>query len=152
MLYKNSDQTTAFTDYVVPPLEAIWDLSEAGRKKKVFSKDDFVYELLLRIPEFIPDDYILESIKRTEEKKFHPLLEQARVKKFKDEKEVLALHIGSYDNEVATFQKIDVFLQHNHLKRATKRHKEIYLSDPKRISEEKRKTILVVSVLENEEI
>lgn len=55
---------------------------------------------------------------------------------------VQALHLGSYDTEAETFQKMESFCQEYGLERLSPTHKEIYLSDPRKVAPEKNKTVL----------
>jgi len=52
------------------------------------------------------------------------------------------LHIGSYDNEPESFAKMNAFAQQNNLSRINAVHREIYLSDARKVQPEKLKTIL----------
>lgn len=45
------------------------------------------------------------------------------------------VHIGPYDDESATFEKLADFLQKEDYERASKEHKEIYMSDPHRANQ-----------------
>lgn len=65
----------------------------------------------------------------------------------KQEKTVgMILHVGSFDDEPASFAKLAQFLDEQGYKRTSKAHKEIYLSDFRKVIEDKRKTILRVSI------
>lgn len=55
---------------------------------------------------------------------------------------VQILHIGSYDNEPESFSKMKDFIEENGLKIKTLVHREIYLSDVRRVEESKLKTVL----------
>ena len=55
------------------------------------------------------------------------------------------MHIGSYDNEPQTVSKMDAFLAENGFANDftdNRLHHEIYISDPNKCAEEKRKTII----------
>jgi len=52
------------------------------------------------------------------------------------------LHIGSYDNERQSFDQMELFAKEQQLTRKSHTHKEIYLSDARRVSPEKLKTVL----------
>lgn len=52
------------------------------------------------------------------------------------------LHIGSYDDEPASFEMMNNFCCENGYKRSFKTHREIYLSDPRKTDISKLKTIL----------
>ena len=50
--------------------------------------------------------------------------------------------MGSYDNEPQSFQKMKEFIEENNLEIKTLRHREIYLSDARKVEPEKLKTVL----------
>ena len=52
------------------------------------------------------------------------------------------LHIGSYDDEPASFTKMVQFAAAHGLRRLETYHREIYLSNANRVEGSKRKTIL----------
>ncbi|BDP56301.1 hypothetical protein OK7_04162 [Enterococcus faecium EnGen0024] len=56
------------------------------------------------------------------------------------------LHVGPYDEEPATFEKLEAFIAKEGYERASKEHKEIYISDPRKSAPEKMKTILRVKI------
>lgn len=51
-------------------------------------------------------------------------------------------NLGSYDNEKETFDIMEKYCGDNGLKRVSKIHKEIYLSDARKVRADKLKTIL----------
>ena len=59
------------------------------------------------------------------------------------------LHIGAYDDEPASFDKMDGFAKENGLERTGNCHREVYLNNANRIEKSKLKTILRYSVLNN---
>ena len=52
------------------------------------------------------------------------------------------LHIGAYDDEPISFQKMDLFAKETNVKRSKNYHREIYLNNENRVSKDKLKTIL----------
>ena len=52
------------------------------------------------------------------------------------------MHIGPYDNEPESFSKMKEFIEDNGLKIKTLVHREIYLSDVRRVEANKLKTVL----------
>ena len=52
------------------------------------------------------------------------------------------LHLGSYDDESVSFKLMEAFADANHLNRLLKSHREIYLSDFRKVAPEKLKTVL----------
>jgi len=55
------------------------------------------------------------------------------------------MHIGPYDDEPATIQKLKEFIEESGFEEdlnEQRRHHEIYLGDPRKIAPEKRKTVI----------
>ena len=52
------------------------------------------------------------------------------------------MHIGSYDDEPESFKQMKDFIHENGLEIKTLAHREIYLSDARRVDTDKLKTIL----------
>jgi hypothetical protein len=52
------------------------------------------------------------------------------------------LHVGSFDDEPASFQKMNQFVKEQGLTRRSYLHREIYLNDARKTPPEKRQTIL----------
>lgn len=59
-----------------------------------------------------------------------------------DAKSIEILHIGTYDDEPISFQKMDLLAKENDLVRSTNYHREIYLNNANRVLKSKLKTIL----------
>ena len=52
------------------------------------------------------------------------------------------MHLGPYDDEPASFALMEDFCSENGWNRISKRHREIYLSDARKVAPEKLKTVL----------
>jgi len=52
------------------------------------------------------------------------------------------LHLGPYDDEPASFARMQAFCEQQGYLRAERTHREIYLNDPRRVAPEKIRTIL----------
>ena len=70
------------------------------------------------------------------------LLERASFEAFTDGPSVQMLHVGPYDPEPETFAAMNAFMQERGLVRPEHVHREIYLSDPRRVAPEKNRTLL----------
>ena len=58
---------------------------------------------------------------------------------------VQIMHLGSFDDEPATTALMDAYLEQNGYENdfsAVRLHHEIYLSDPRKVAPEKRKTVI----------
>ena len=138
------NQPVGYYDYVVPPLEGLWWLSD-GSEVWYEDKDKYCWTSMIRQPEFV-DVAVFEAAK-TELRKKKPLLEtsRARLEAFTEGLCVQAMHIGSYDDEPRTNAAITQFIaDHGYISdiRDARRHHEIYLNDPRKTALEKRKTII----------
>ncbi|WP_125772051.1 GyrI-like domain-containing protein [Companilactobacillus furfuricola] len=137
-----TDRDVEFDDYVVFPLEGVWSLTERGQQMDHLYKNEFEYDVMIRIPDFVPDNVIEQSVEVTRQKKDLPLLDQVEVKTYPAIQAAQICHVGSYDDEPASFDKIDLLVKEAGLMRASKVHREIYLSDARRVEHDKLKTIL----------
>lgn len=137
-----------YFDYVVPPLEGLWWLSEDNKNMNFTCKQDFCWYSMIRQPEFVtPQLFEWACNEVAQKKKLTTSL--AKFITFQEGLCVQCMHIGSYDDEPATIQKIEQFIEKNGLLKditSTRRHHEIYLGDPRKIKVEKRKTILRIPV------
>ena len=143
-LKKRDVKPEEYQDYTVYPLEGIWSISEEAQKNftGVINKNDFVYHLMIRQPDFVKENFFHEILDFTKRKKPHPLLRMAKFKKIKDGKCIQMTHLGSFDNEPESFQQMETFATKQRLKRISKIHREIYLSDFRKVPVEKLKTVL----------
>lgn len=130
-----------FEDYVVFPLEGVWSLTEKGKRLDYLDKDEFSYDLMIRVPDFVPAELIAPALADLKQKKQVPT-DQIEVKYFEAMEVGQILHVGRYDDEPASFAKIDELVAEQGRQRLTKTHREIYLSDARRVAPERLKTIL----------
>lgn len=139
-----------YYDYTVYPLEGVWDISEEAKKiyteKSKLNKDDLVFKLMIRQPNFVTQKYALETIEQVKIKKQNPLFNLIKFEKINEGNCIQMLHIGSYDDEPKTFKIMEEFAKNKGLERISKIHREIYLSDFRRVSAEKLKTVLRFNV------
>ncbi len=143
-LKKASDQVEGFYDYTVYPLEGLWDLNEEAKKNfdGKINKDDFVYKLMIRQPDFVTESIFNEMLILANKKKPHAFFDKIQFEKITDGKCVQMLHLGSYDDEPESFERMEAFAENENLKRVSKMHREIYLSDFRKTPVEKLKTVL----------
>lgn len=148
MMPKKGVTPKGYYEYTVFPLEGHWDLDEEGRKLDYLDKNHFVYKLMIRQPDFIADELFQYALNSVKEKKSQLNLNQVNFEKIREGLCVQAMHIGSYDEEPKTFERMEQFCAENNLKRVEKTHKEIYISDARRTPPEKLKTVLRFKVSE----
>ena len=130
-------------DYSVYPLEGTWSLKSSNQiDSDSFNKNDLQFTLMIRQPDFISKEYAYEIMKQVKNKKQYPLLDKVTFDIIEEGLCVQMLHIGSYDTEPITFKKMNSFISMHNLSRTNAIHREIYLSDARRVQKDKLKTIL----------
>lgn len=142
MMPKQGYTPEGYIDYTVYPLEGVWDLTEDGKKSSTFNKDELVYTIMIRQPDFVTVDVFNRAMDKVKKKNPSILLEDVKFETYEDGLCVQMLHIGSYDNEPASFQKMKDFIKENNLQIKTLIHREIYISDARKTEPSKLKTVL----------
>ena len=143
MLFKNTMKTgegDGITDFTVYPLEGLWETIEE------FDKSKLKYKLMIKQPDFITQDIFSKALENVKKKKPNELYEEIIFEEIEDGKSIQVLHVGSYDDEPNSFDKMNKLAGECNLIRIGVVHREIYLSNKNRASEEKQKTILRYSV------
>lgn len=80
-------------------------------------------------------------------KKSLPRFKDVRFESIEDGDCVQILHVGPYDDEPESFMKVEEFCSANKLQRINDEwHREIYLSDARKVEPAKLKTVLRVQV------
>ena len=143
MSYKGSHRIEGYFPYVVPPLEGLW--WQDGMTGIDYShKENFRWISMIRLPEFVTKEEFNWAVWEAEEKKqtdFSP----AEFFTYHEGLCVQCMHVGSYDEEPATLRKMDDFLSKSGYQpdfSGERLHHEIYLSDPRRTTPEKLKTVI----------
>ena len=139
-------ESKAVLEYVVPPLEGIWwadcDISD---------KDKFEWVIMLRQPDFVTNEVFETTKSVLKTKKKHLDITAARLERFTEGQCAQLMHIGSYDNEPSTIEMLKKFVEESGydfdiadhtIKTLSRRHHEIYLSDPRKTVSDKLKTII----------
>lgn len=139
MMYKNTNSTNEISDYTVYPLEAIWNV--IGDTQQL-DKNQLEYTIMIRQPDVITKDIVFNALERLKIKKPNSLYEQIFFDTMQDAKSIEVLHIGAYDDEPISFQKMNLLAGENGLVRSTNYHREIYLNNANRVLKSKLKTIL----------
>lgn len=141
MGYKKSVKKlpTEFDDFAVYPLEGIW---KGGNTDSELVKENLEYTIMIKQPEFITKEMVERAIENVKKKKPSHYLDEIYFDTIDSETCVQVLHIGTYDDEPATFTKMDNFAEENGVKRCAVVHREIYLNNANRVSSDKLKTII----------
>ncbi|MBP2966940.1 GyrI-like domain-containing protein, partial [Acinetobacter baumannii] len=131
--------------YTVYPLEGIWTTTD-GSKDENLNKDQLAYRIMIRQPEQVNTEIVNQAIQQTLKKKDNPYLNRLSLETYEDGKSIQMIHVGSFDTELESFKQMDSFLEETEYERdwlmESYVHREIYLSDARKVLPEKRKTVL----------
>ena len=143
MSYKTNYQISGFFEYVVPPLEGFWWQLGIGGYDWM-RKDLFQWLSVIRVPDFITEnDFEWAKNQAIAKKKLTKA--QAKLMMIDEGEVVQMMHIGPYDTEIQTVEKMTSYLTEVGYEEdfsSQRHHHEIYLSDPRRCAPEKMRTIL----------
>lgn len=150
MMPKKGIIPDGYYEYTVFPLEGIWDLDEEGRKLDYLDKNHLVYKLMIRQPDFMTEDLFHDAVEMVKVKKKQLRVETAKLERLADGLSVQMMHNGSYDNEPESFLLMEKYCEEQGLLRIDKRHREIYITDPRKTKSEKLKTVLRFKAIKKE--
>jgi hypothetical protein len=127
-------------DYGVMPLEGLWwtpDMSTFTTE----DKSAWEWTMMIMQPDHVTPKVFDEVRATATKKKSLSAIGRVRLERFAEGLAAQILHIGPYAAEGPTIQRLHAFIAEQGYERAGKHH-EIYLSDPRRASPEKMKTIV----------
>lgn len=127
-------------DFVIPKLEGVWWV-ESDKPALEVPRKEWLWKLLIRMPEFVTSEIFEKAKVQVIKKKGIELIDEIKFEKITEDKCVQVLHIGPYSTEPESLAKIRKLMEEKNLVENGLHH-EIYLSDPRRVPEEKWKTIL----------
>ena len=144
MSYKTQYKIEGFFEYVVPPLEGLWWQENVKHENYMLNKELFNWISLIRVPDFIKKEDVKWAIKCATEKKKKDF---SKVEFFSYNEGVCVqcMHIGSYNEEPETIQRMNEFAQkcgYSIDLTGERYHHEIYLSDPRKTDINKMKTVI----------
>ena len=143
MLFKNMEkEELEYSDFTVFPLEGIWEKSDDDE----FDKNKLKYTIMIKQPYFITKEIFELAFEKVKKKKPNELYDEVSFDCIESKKAIQILHIGSFDTEIESFEKLDNFASEMNLERSEKLHTEIYLNNKNRTAEDKLKTILRYNV------
>ena len=143
MLFKNmKKEELEYSDFTVFPLEGIWEKSD----DEEFDKSKLKYTIMIKQPYFITKEIFELAFEKVKKKKPNELYDEVSFDCIESKKAIQILHIGSFDTEIESFEKLDNFASEMNLERSEKLHTEIYLNNKNRTAEDKLKTILRYNV------
>jgi hypothetical protein len=142
-------------DYVVPPLEGLWDSPEMifsltgvddedvwVEKFKASDRDSWQWTMMIMQPDWITLEMFEDAREQVRQGKNPVSLDKMRLERYEEGLCVQILYVGPYAGEAPILAKLHTeFLPESGYTEAGKHH-EIYLSDPRKTAPEKLKTVL----------
>lgn len=143
MSYKTDYKIEGFFEYVVPPLEGFWWQDDV-KGVDYSNKNTFKWISVIRLPDFVSEKDFDWAVKTASQKK---KIDCSKAEYFTIEEGlcVQIMHYGPFDNEPATIDIMNEFLEQNGYQNDfsdTRLHHEIYLSDVEKVAPEKWKTVI----------
>ncbi|OGL34981.1 hypothetical protein A3F65_02225 [Candidatus Saccharibacteria bacterium RIFCSPHIGHO2_12_FULL_47_16b] len=138
------DKPTGYFDYKMPALEGLWWQSGGW---DMASPEKWQWRLLIMQPPFVTEQLFDEA--KTQAKQKHPEIpyDKVRLEDFEEGSSIQTLHVGPYDKEQATIERLMDYAKAAGYKIAGHHH-EIYMGDPRRTKPERLKTVLRYHITE----
>ncbi len=135
-------------DFVVARLEGLWWYDEnrysgnnLAHAPVAVPRSEWEYRLLIRLPDFVTKEAVEKAKETVLAKKGLQLVTGVEFFTMTEGKSVQIVHVGPFDTEPQTLQKIAEFCATHGLEK-NGHHHEIYLSDFRKTAPERLKTIL----------
>ena len=143
MSKKGDHRIEGYFDYVVPPLEGFW-WQDGVAGVDYAHKETFNWIAVIRLPDFVTrQDFDWAVAEATKKKKTD--FSKAEFFTYEEGVCVQCMHTGSYDDEPATVAMMHKYMEEQGYTldiNDERRHHGIYLSDARKVSPEKLKTVI----------
>ena len=143
MSKKGTRQIEGYIDFVVPPLESFW-WQDTVVGVDYAHKEAFNWIAVIRLADFVTREIFGWAVEEaTAKKKIDCSI--AEYLQVREGLCVQCLHVGSYDDEPATVEAMGAFARERGYEidlSGERRHHEVYLSDARKVSPDKLKTIV----------
>lgn len=143
MSKKGDHGIEGYFDFVVPPLEGFW-WQDGIRGVDYAHKDAFQWISVIRLPDFVTKadfDWAVEGATRKKKTDFS----KAEFFHYDEGICVQCMHLGAYDDEPATVNLMHQYMEEQGYEldiTDERMHHEIYLSDARKVSPDKLKTVI----------
>jgi hypothetical protein len=131
-------------DFVVPKMECHWFIAGGPEVQHKFPEtpmDQWLWKIQMRMPDVVEREHFDQALRKAVIDKGFSALEKLKFELINEGKCIQVMHIGSWDQEGPSIQKIMDLVAEEGLQ-ITGYHKEIYISEPTRVEEARKKTIL----------
>jgi len=131
-------------DYVVMPLEGLWTADDLESFTTKRNKDEWRWTMMIMQPDWVTEEMFKAAIEAVRAKK-NPApaaLSKVRLETYEEGLSVQIMHVGSYDDETPTLQRMHSEFMPNNSLAFNGDHHEIYIGDPRKTEPSKLKTVL----------
>ena len=149
MSHMGTHKIEGYFPYVVPPLEGLWRQKGSSDSINYSRKQDLCWISMIRLPEFVTREVFDWAVHEAAQKRKTDF-SKAEFRTFHEGLCVQCMHVGSYDDEPETIEKIDAFLKEAGYETdfsGQRMHHEIYLGDPRRTAPERLRTVIRLPVI-----
>mgnify|MGYP001337065923 CR=1 FL=1 len=137
--YKEREQ-----DFVVPKLETFWWV-ESGLPFAETPREHWHWKLAMRLPELVEVAEVTQTLYEASTVGENPMVSNLFFAELNEGKCIQAMHVGPYDEQGPTIDKLMEFANDEQLS-IIGQHHEIYISDPRKAKPENLKTIIRYAV------
>ncbi len=139
---KFMSKKTLEKDYVVPPLEGLWWAEDMDAFTTKRDKSAWQWTMMIMQPDWVTREMYSQACSQVEKSKNPAALSNLRMEPYHEGLSVQILHIGSFEDEGPTLERMHHDFIPSHGYKMVGKHHEIYLSDPRKTPPEKLKTVL----------
>jgi hypothetical protein len=132
-----------YFDYKVGALETLW-WSEGGQLS-ISNPKTLRWKAYLMVPPFVTKRVFEEARAMAKARQPELPFDLATLATIDERRAVQMLHVGPYENERPTIDRLNAYVEEHGLE-VTGRHHEIYLGDPRRTAPEKLRTVIRLPV------
>ncbi len=133
----------AYFDYKVGALETLW--WSTGTAFNITNAKTLRWQAYLMVPAFVTKTLVDAARELARAKHADVQYETATLATIDEGRSVQVLHVGPYDREQPSIEKLHAYAADHALAIAGKHH-EIYISDPRKTKPEKLKTVIRLAV------
>ena len=134
-------------DYVVPPLEGLWWAEDMKTFSTARDKSQWDWTMMIMTPEWVTMDIFANAVTQVREAKNPLSLDKVRLEQYHEGLSAQIMHVGSFDDEGPVLAEMHSEFIPDNCYIENGKHHEIYLSDFRKVSPEKLRTVLRQPVL-----
>jgi hypothetical protein len=131
-------------DFVVPKMECHWFITGGAEVQHKFAEtpmEEWLWKIQMRMPDVVEREHFDQALRKAIVNKGFAALGSLKYELINEGKCVQLMHVGAWDQEGLSIQKIMNLIADEGLK-IKGYHKEIYISEPAKVEEFRKKTIL----------